>query len=224
VQHYFRLAAIVPALAVLPTLAADAKSDEALKARLLAGTTITGKLSAVDADGDVKKFTVQYPNSTQEVDPKGQQAYQDLLKRYNQAVQSKNKGNIQSLGPQVQKAQAAMYVTKDNPIDFDFTGDKNLKIRKQELPPKEVNGKPVPYTLAEKQQLRGSGADAALPGYAATVKDLQTDQYVKVYLDKAKSKASAGKKDADKDAHPITMIIIVPAPAQPGANPATKKN
>src|SRR5262249_5207393 len=148
---------------------------------------------------------------------------QDLLKRYNQALQSKNKGNIQSLGPQVQKAQAAMYVAKDNPIDLEFTGDKNLKIRRQELPPKEVNGKPVLYTLAEKQQLRGSGADAALPGYSATVKDLETDQYVKVYLDKSKSRTT-GKKESDKDGHPITMIIIVPAPAQPGANPAAKKN
>jgi hypothetical protein len=209
-------------LAVLPVLAADAKSDDALKARLLGGSTITGKLSAVDVDGDVKKFTVQYPNATQEVDPKGQQAYQDLLNRYNQALKSKNKQNIQNLGQQLQKAQANVYVSKENPIDFDFVGDKNIKVRKQELPPKEVNGKPVPYTLAEKQELRGRGADAALPGYAATLKDLETDQYVKVYLDKLKAKASAGKKDSD--GYPITMIIIVPKPDAPGANPSAKKN
>lgn len=228
-RRYIRLAVLVPALAALPALAADSKADEVFKTRLLAGKTITGKLSAVAVDGDVKKFTVQVPNPSQDIDPAGQKKYEDVYKQYMTAVQKRDK-NAPKLLPELQKAKAAMYIAKDNPIEFEFAGDKGIKVRRQELPPKEVNGKKVPYTLVEQQQQRGTGADAALPGFAATLKDLETDLYVRVYLDKLKARATTTKKDdkdAKSDGYPISMIIIVPKPPDAAggvANPLAKQN
>jgi hypothetical protein len=240
VRHIIRLTVLIPALwMALPAVAPaeDTPAEKKLRARLLAGTSIAGKLSAVDADGDVKKFTVQVSNPKQEIDPDAKKKYDDLYKKYTTAVQQRNKGQVQQLGPQLQQAQAAIYVTKDNPIEFQFTGDKDIKVRRQVLPPKEVDGKKVAYTKAEALELKGTGADANLVGYAATLKDLEADQYVRVYL----SKKTAAKKDGDDketkdskadkaDGTSITMIVIIPPPAAPktagapgaGANPFAK--
>src|SRR5262249_43007904 len=211
--------------------------------RLLAGTSIMGKLTAIDADGDVKKFTVQVSNTTREIDKDAQKKYDDVYKRYMTAYQKRDTKTVQKLGPELQQAQKALYVTKDNPIEFQFVGDKEIKVRRMQLPPKEVDGKKVPYTPKEQAELKGSGDDAKLIGYAATLKDLETDGYVRVYLDKSKKtapkkdteKSESDKKDADKSAKgkdksaadsdtPITMIIMVPKPPEAQSAPGGAAN
>src|SRR5207245_613476 len=123
-RHVFRLAVLVPALTILPALAAPSDAnEEKIRNKLLAGTTITGKLTAVDADGEVKKFTVQVSNQTREVDEAAKKSYDDLYKRYTTAYQKRDTKTVQKLGPELQKAKNAIYVTKDNPIEFQFVGD-----------------------------------------------------------------------------------------------------
>src|SRR5262249_45079671 len=159
-----RLVLLIPAILLLPAvMAAPGDANEAqIRAKLLAGTSLMGKLSAIDADGEVKKFTVQVSNTSKELDPAAKKNYDDVHKRNMTAYQKRNTKEVQKLAPQLQQAKANIYITKDNPIEFQCSGDKDIKVRRQQLPPKEVDGKKVPYTQTELQQLKGTGEDAKL--------------------------------------------------------------
>jgi hypothetical protein len=194
------------------------------RSKMLLGATLSGKLTMIDADGDPKKFTVTYTYSTKSPNPDGQKQYKDIYANWVKAVQNKDKKGATKLAQDLQTARANTVMTTDVPIDFLLSADKDLKVRRQNPPPKDpgADGKTTPYTAGELQKLKGTGADATLVGYEASLKDLQKDQLVKVYLDRTKlAKKSEGDKP-EAEVHPITMILILPKPT--GTAMAKPKN
>src|SRR5262245_2143481 len=83
---FLPLLILVPALAAPMTEADPAKEAEAKhRAKLLAARFFYAKLTAIDADGDEKKFTVEVPFQTKTPNADGQKKYQEVLKRYREA-------------------------------------------------------------------------------------------------------------------------------------------
>lgn len=199
------------------------------KAKVLAGPYIQGKLISFDTEGEEKSFTVQVPFGISTPNAEGQKKYGEVYQQYAAAYRAGNAAEVQKLYPVLVEAYKGAFDVEDRPIDFELLGTPKLVIRRLTLPPKEPgdDGKPARYTAKELAELKG---DAKLPGYKATLKDLETDQIVRVYIDKSKIKAPA-KKEKDKEAEPeepayfhVTTIIIVPEvmPALPG-NPLLSK-
>src|SRR5208337_2161711 len=88
---------------------------------------------------------------------------------------------------------------QETPLEFQCKASEDLKVRMKNLPPKEpgADGKVRPYTAKELAEFKGP--DTRLPGYNATIKDLELEQYVTVYLDKTKFKAPTPTKSTGKD-------------------------
>lgn len=199
------------------------------KAKVLSGPFILGKLTALDVDKDEKSFTVQVPFQIRTPNAEGQKKYTDVYQQYAAAYRAGNAGEVQRLYAALVEAYKGAFDVEDRPIDIELLGTSKLVVRRLNLPPKEPgdDGKPVRYTAKEVAELKG---DAKLVGYKATLKDLETDQYVRVYIDKSKLKPPAKKaKDAappeeEPGYYPVTMIVIVPepVPALPG-NPLLPK-
>jgi hypothetical protein len=187
------------------------------KAKLLSGQYIPGKLTALDVDKDEKSFTVQVPYQIRTPNAEGQKKYNEVYQQYAAAYRAGNAGEVQRLYAALAEAYQAAFDVEDKPIDFELLGTSKLVVRRLTLPPKEPgdDGRPARYTAKELAELKG---DAKLIGYKATLKDLETDQYVRVYIDKSKLKAPAKSKDKDAPPpeepsyYPITMIVIVPEP------------
>ncbi len=185
-----RLLVLLALILSLPTLAVSQapqqpKPDDAatMKARYLAGQTVTGKVTKADGEADPKKITVQVSYQTRVIDDTQKKALDDATKNYQQAVSQKNKQNIQKFGQQVQQAQAKLYKNDTQTLDLDFVCDKGVTVRRNASPPKNT----------------------------ATFKDLDgSDVYVKVTLDRAKG--SKMKKDELEAGYPISEIVIQPPP------------
>jgi hypothetical protein len=103
--------------------------------------------------------------------------------------------------------------------EFDYVADENVKVRIKELPPKvDDKGNTVKYTKKEKEELKGTGDDAKLTGYAAEYDQLRTGQTVTVYTPKKKAASKDAKKTEDGEAPAVerqtaVMILIVAEPA-----------
>lgn len=199
------------------------------KAKVLAGAYIQGKLTAFDVDGEEKSFSVQVPFQVRTPNAEGQKKYGEVYQQYAAAYRAGNAGEVQRLYGVLVEAYKGAFDVEDRPIDLEFLATPKLVIRRLTLPPKEPgdDGKPARYSAKELAELKG---DAKLPGYKATLKDLETDQTVRVYIDKSKLKPPP-KKEKGKEQEapeepaffPVTMILIVPdvMPALPG-NPLLK--
>jgi hypothetical protein len=179
----FAMTILVPTVAVSQVPPPKPDDPAAMKAKYLAGTTVTGKCTKADGEADPKKVTVQVSYQTKVVDDTQKKALDDATKNYQTAVQQKNKGNIQKFGQQVQQAQAKLYKNDTQTLDLDFVCDKGVTVRRNAAPPKNT----------------------------ATFKDLDGgDVYVKVTLDRVKG--SKLKKDELEAGYPISEILIVPNP------------
>lgn len=196
------------------------------KAKVIAGPYIQGKLASFDLDAEMKSFSVQVPFQIRTPNAEGQKKYGEVYQQYAAAYRGGNAGEVQRLYPLLVDAYKGAFDVEDRPIDIELLASDKLVIRRLTLPPKESDdGKPVRYTAKELADLKG---DPKLPGYKADVKDLETDQNVRVYIDKSKIKPAPKKKDAEAPEEPayftVTMIIIVPEamPALPG-NPLLPK-
>jgi hypothetical protein len=227
-RRLFRLVFLMPALlVVLPVLAADILNpdkpdqDPVLRLKLLKGDYLTGKLTEINADGEEKTFSLEVTMKSKVENADQKKRYTDLYRQYADAYRRGNQGQVNNLLPQLKDAKDKMYEMQDVPYDFLLKAGKNFSVRRQKLLPKEEDGKVVPYTEEERKKLKG---DPKLPGYMAEVKDLDKDIPVRVYLDKVKLKlpaqpAKGKKKDKDEDkpeepiVHEITMIMILPPPA-----------
>lgn len=107
----------------------------------------------------------------------------------------------------------------------DYSLVDEVKVRRLNLPVRlNEKDKPVPYTAAEKQKLKGD--DPKLPGYAAELSALSPGQIVELHL--AVSKPPPGSKKKDKNAEPekpyVTMIVIgAEAPKMPNRDGDKKR-
>jgi hypothetical protein len=205
----FRFAILLSALALLPLVAlaqAQGKVDVAkVRAKLVAGMYIEGKLT--DIKEDEKKFNFVYTVHNKKPVPQGQAKLADITRQFNAALATRSTSldQLKKLQEQGKAALKAAYDVEETPIVFELKGEKNLAIRTL-IPP---SGKSL--TTAEIQKLKG---DPRQPGLMAKIKDLDTKGFVRIYLDKSKFKATA--KDNETTVYPITTIVIIPEPAQPG--------
>lgn len=230
----FRLAILLPALLVLPLSAAQvadkANVDEAqLRSKLLAGAYVEGKLTDVRSGGEdgVKLVTVAYQHQIKrKVDPGAVRKAEILKKIYDKVVESKFEPAIQKFGEELNKAQQEASDTVVVPITFVVRIDADVKLRTLEVPLAD-NGKPKKLTAEEQKKLKG---DPRLPGFTASVENLEDGQLVRFYLDRLKYRSppvkSKGKEgEESKAVYPLTMLVIVPPPmnSAPGENPFFKK-
>jgi hypothetical protein len=245
----FRLAALVPMALLIPAFAADVDNDAAkeaaiakYRAKVIAAPFFYAKLTAIDADGDEKKLTVQIPYKGRITNPDGQKKYQEVAKRYREAVAKRDAAEAQRVYAELSEAYMGAYEVIETEIDFQLVATKDLLVRKPTLPLKEPGDDGIvrPYTNKELAQLKGG---ATLPGWAGTIMDLEQDSYVAVYIDRTKYKPAPTKTAKDKEkagetgksdepiVYPIRMIAILPPqaaiglggnPFAPGANPFGK--
>jgi hypothetical protein len=200
------------------------------KAKLLNSPFILAKLTSFDVEAEEKSFNVEAPFQLRTPNAEGQKKFSEVYAQYVAAFRAGNAAETQRLYAAAAEAYKGAFDVEDRPIEFALLASPKLVIRRLSLPPKEPgdDGKPARYTAKELAELKG---DPKLLGYKATLKDLETDQHVRIYIDKAKLKPP--KKDPkDKDAPPpeepayytVTMIVIVPEPmpALPG-NPLLPK-
>jgi hypothetical protein len=212
-----RLLFLIPALALLPSLAAqtaaNAKMDEAqIRAKLLVGRSFDARVVDIKK-GDEPTVTVRYSYIVKkQPDPIAVKKAEILLKIYEKAVESKIDELINKIGAELEKAQKEAADFDETLVQFVLRLDSAAKIRNMQLP-LDDNGKPKKLTLEEQKELKG---DTSLPGYVATIEDLTLDQQVRVHIDKAKWRpAPAKSKDKYSEAtvYPITLLVILAPPA-----------
>jgi hypothetical protein len=201
----FRLAVLLGILGLFPTLAVGqaAKVDVAkIRAKLIAGsTTIEGKLARIDAAANQFTFHHLYrvPNPQQQAKLLAiQQQFNTML-----GIRSTSLDALRKVQKEGRDALKAAY--DETPIPIEVKGDDKLIVRTM-LTPTDADGKPKKLSAAELQKLRGK--DLRLPGFVATVKDLDSTQWVRISLNKAV------KPSGDPPVHSISMIVIIPAPKE----------
>jgi hypothetical protein len=179
-----------------------------LKAKLLSGTSIEGHLTKIDSDE--KRFTCRYTHEEKKPIPAEQQKLNQLNQQWQQALakRSTSLDQLQKLQEQCRAAYKTAFDIDETNVDFELQGEKSLAVRTL-IEPTDADGKTKKLTYAEKQKLKG---DPRLPGYQATLKDIDSKTWVRVYIDKNK-KPMPGDK-ASEPIYPLTMIVIVPAPKE----------
>jgi hypothetical protein len=213
----FRLLILTPALALLPSAAAQTtgtvKMDEGqIRAKLLAGRSFDGRVVDIKKN-DEPTVTVRYSYIVKkQPDPIAVKKAEILLKIYEKAVESKIDELINKIGAELEKAQKEAADFDETLVQFVLRLDSGAKIRNMQLP-LDDNGKPKKLTLEEQKELKG---DPSLPGHVATIEDLTLDQQVRVHVDKGKWRPAPAKskdKDSETSVYPITMLVILAPPA-----------
>jgi hypothetical protein len=214
-HRLYRLAVVYPVLVLgLPLLAADPvntdkpQDDPKLRSKILQFEFMHGKLKEIDGDGDEKTFLLEVPYKTKVMNPKVAAKIEDLKKQYQKADKNQAKTILQNLSDE----NEILYEMKEVPFEFSLKSSKDLIVRRLHLQREDQDGKPITYTAEEREKLKGD--NPKLPGYGATVKDLEKDGWVRVYLDRGKVRLpSTTAKGKDETVHyPVTMFVIVPAP------------
>lgn len=203
-------------------------AEDRYKAKLMASPWFAAKLTAINVEGEEKRFTVEVPYQTRTLNAEKAKVYQEIVTRYQDAYRRNDQNAVKQLYAEAYEAYIASFDVTDLPITYELKADKTFEVRKQALPPKEPgdDGRVRPYTPKELAELKGN---AKLPGYAATLKDLDTDVMVAVYLDKAKMKPAprplAKAKDKETAEPPpesdgtlpvLTLVILPPRDAATG--------
>jgi hypothetical protein len=160
--------------------------DEAqLRSKLLAAAYVEGKVTEVksaDADG-VQLVTVAYQHQIKrKVDPAAVRKAEILKKIYEKVLESKFEPAIQKFGEELNKAQQEASDTLLVPIAFTLRIDADVKLRTLEVP-RTDDGKPKKLTPEEQKKLKG---DPRLPGFIASVENLEDGQLVRFFLDRTK--------------------------------------
>jgi len=227
-----RLLLLLPAVLLLPLTAASQVEpvgvDVAqLRAKLLAGPHVEGKLTEVRLNDDEEgQLTVEYTHLIKrQVDPLAVQRAEILKKVYEKVLESKFEPAIEKVGEELAKAQEAASDTVRVPIPFVLLIDKSVKLRTQVVP-LDDNGKPRKFTPEELKKVKG---DPSLPGYVATRRDLEAGNPVRFILNRAKARPAPAKSNQGKAAgpektiYPISMLIVLQPKIVPGANPLLPK-
>jgi len=199
--------------AAAPVREAPKVNEAAVRAKVLSGAFIPGKLTAaqVDEDKEDKTLTVTYVHQIKTLNTDVQKKVQQVLA---DASRTKDKAKISKLAEEYKALQAALYKIEEVPFAFECKLDKDVVVRQLTLPVQlGDDGKPKKTSAEEERKLKGDGK---YPGYAASLKDLDPgEQLVRVYLDKTKIKPSTPAKtaegaEAEKPVYPATLIVIVP--------------
>jgi hypothetical protein len=207
-RHYVRPLILLTALALVPSLAIGqgaGKVDPAkLKAKLLQQTYIDGHLTKIDEPE--KRFTFEYVYEVKKAVPAGQAKFNDVNRRWQAALAGRATSleDLMKLQTEARAAYKAAFDIDSTPIDFELKGDKGL-IVKTTIPPTDAAGNPKKLSNTDQAKLR--------TGLPITVKELNTRNWVRIYIDKTK-KPTPPAKEGDPLIYPITSIIVIPAPAE----------
>lgn len=210
-RHYVRPVILLTALALLPSLAVGqgaGKVDPAkIKAKLLQQTYIDGHLKSIDEPE--KRFAFEYVYEVKKAIPAGQAKFADVSRRWQAALNARNTGleDLTKLQAEARTAYKAAFDIDSTPIPFELKGDKGL-IVKTTIPPTDAAGNPKKLSSTDQAKLR--------TGLPITIKELNTKNWVRIYIDKTK-KATPPAKEGDPLIYPITAIYVIPAP--PEADP-----
>jgi hypothetical protein len=199
------------------------KNETKKEAAVVYGQTLTGELKRYD-NNSAHAFVVAVP----EKDPK--KVYEVNMWQAREsarinAIAVRNAGDVANRARQMNEFQVNLArklnteTTTNKEMEFRLADD--CKVRMKNLPVEfDLKGKPRVYTAKEIKALKGSGK---LPGYTATLDQLEVGQQVTVYLAKTKTAAkgsNAKKKIADEDDEPIAkpdvvmVLILKAAPAK----------
>jgi len=220
-----RLSACLPLLFLAPAWAQNDAEEAKVRASLLAGQYIEGKVADVKADGKMKLVTVEYAHQVKRPgDPRAARKVDFLKALYEKAVASKNQEFINRAGDELAKAQKEAGGVEEVPVPFVLRVDPDTKVRTLVVP-LDDNGKPKKLTAEEQRKLKG---DPRLPGLTASADSFEENQPVRFYIDRVKYRPVA-KSPKTKDAepptqlYPVSMVIILPPPAvDMSVNPFTK--
>jgi len=197
----FRALVLLPAL-LLPALAAGqttGKVDVArLRAKLLQGQYIDGHLTSISEED--KRFGFEYTYEVKKAVPAGQAKLADVNRRWQAALAMRSTGldALMKLQAEARAAYKAAYTFDVSPVPFELKGEKNLRVLTTvALPNRKL-------TATEQAKLR--------TGLPITLKDLDTKQWVRIYLDRTKKPTPA--KDGEPLVYPITGIVVIPTPAE----------
>jgi hypothetical protein len=221
-RSVFRPIVLLVALLMLPVSlfaepAKTGKMDEAaVRAKLLAGATIEGKLTKVEVKGDDKELVLTYAHQNKTPKKGGPKKYLDAVARYNAALEMRNTSldDIKKLKAEVESAAKESYDIEDVPVNFELKINEKTVVRFTALPP-NPDGTPKAMSRAELEKLKG---DPRLPGYAAKLSDLNKTDIVRVTIDKKNI-----KKTDDGSIYPATMIQIVPTKPEDEFKPIAPK-
>lgn len=217
---------LAPALAVGGdnTTVSDKQKAE-IRDKLLTANYMLGKLSKIKLED--KTFTLEVKNYIRIQNPDAYRAWTMLNAQYNAAFQRGNQAEMLKLQDQIKETKAKLY--EEVTTVFELKASDNFQVRFQQLPEKDAEGKPITYNPVDVAKRKGKDGE---PGYSATMDDLTTLQYVRVYLDRAKmtseSNPSSSKCDAPAEpVYPVSIILIQPPPKeappvqpmQPGVQP-----
>ena len=211
-----RLTALLAAAVLFPSLtdaqtAKPAKVDPVkVRAKLLQGQYIEGKLVRIDANE--KTFTFAYVVETKTPNPEGQKQYAAAFATFSAALAKRSTplADLKKLQKEGIAAEKGAFNIEETQIAFELKGDKAFVVRTLVLP-KGADGKVQKLTPADEKKLKGDPKQPGYyMGYAAEVKDLDQKKWVRAYLDK-KFKPAAGTKP-DEAVYPATMLVIIPDP------------
>ena len=202
------------------TDAAAKKKPAKKEAAVVYGQTVSGELKRYDS-GAAHSFVIAVPekdkkkvnevyvwqaNELARINSSPVRSAQDAINRARQM--SEFQINL------ARKYAKDIYTNKD--VDYRLAND--CKVRRLTLPVEfDLKGQPMKRSAKELRALRGSGR---LPGYAATLDQLEAGQQVKIYLAKTKhAKGTSKSKNRDDDDEPVVkppvvMVLITKAAPQ----------
>jgi hypothetical protein len=221
-----RLVLLFTLVLTLPSLAADKdkgaspdkSSDEAkVRAGLLEGEYLEGKLTQLDVEGDTRSFTLVVTAKTRiynqaidaraiDLDKKLAEMKRAMIGKRATAEQS---ADMKKRAEELKDLQSKIYTRQDVAYEFALKAGKELNVRRQEPPPKiGDDGKPRTYSLEELKKLKGS--DTNLPGWTAEIKELKKDAAVRVWLDRKSVEFPSAKKDGEPPTYTAMTIVLLP--------------
>ncbi len=200
-----------------PMEAPEGKPDPKVRAKMLDAAYIDGKLSKCDVD-DEHGLVLEVAGKVRVVNPEWKKKYEDFGRQYNDLLRAGKQNEANNLVGPIKEAQSKYYEVKEVTYEFPLEMPKEAKVRVEKLPPKEEDGKPVKYTADELAKAKGD--DPKTPGYTASLKDLDKDVPVRVYLDRAKVKAmpkpKPGEEPSDEPVYYSVVVIMIKAPPPEG--------
>ena len=215
--RFATLASLILGLLALPAsapgqAAKTAKVDPAaLRAKLLQGQYVEGKMTAVDAAGDDKKLTLVYSYLVKAPKAAEYKKYAAAVAQFNFALEKRSTSleDIKKIQAEVKKAQDAAFDVDETRVPFEISATAKTPVRTLFVP---TNPDGTAKKLSAQEAAKLKGPNPNLPGNLAQFTDLK-DKTVRVTIDKTKLKP--GVKPDETSVYPATMLIIVPTPLDP---------
>jgi hypothetical protein len=168
----------------------------ALRAKLVQGQFIEGKVSKAEMGSDENKLTVTYTYEVKTPNADGYKKFVEVANRYNLALEKRSTSleDVKKLQQEVKLARAGAFIVDETPIVFELAAPVKTTVYRTLVEPPKGQAKPK--------------TDPRYPGYPAEFKEVD-GKSVRVYLNKQKLKT--GAKTDENTVYPASMIVIIPS-------------